>query len=315
MTSTVVQKIKPFRLKKNDTIGIVGPASPISEDELLRITTHLHNLGFSTKVAENVLVRTGVTAGSDRFRAEEFMRLWLDPNVSMLWGTIGGFGSTRILPMIDWEKLLSRPKIFLGMSDLCSLHNPLLAQNHVCFLGTNLRMFLGKSKILPEQSAIQGVLNLLLGKEMVYDATDSAKTLSSGVVTAPLVGGNLTMLVTTIGTPYQADTKDKILLIEEVQEQPFRIDRMLTQLEQAGLLSDLKGVILASFRRCDPKVAEMSYSLVEMLQERFSNVEYPVLLGFPSGHIERQVTLPLGVDVELDADKKIVKIVESPFSN
>lgn len=300
--------MQPEPINIGDTIALVAPA--YWSDRVEETRDALIERGFQVRLASNLDRRHGKLSGNDQERAEAFMEMWKDPEVKALWCIRGGYGSGRILDRLDYDYIKGHPKVFIGMSDITALH---VALGQKCDLTT----FLGPVAHLtfdPEKyprSTEEGVWEQVLpeGKLGVYSNPIECKALASGKGEGPLVGGNLALIAAHIGTPYQLEVKDKILILEDVSEYPFRIDRMLNQLKQAGMLENLQGLILASWSECEPDNEE-EFNVEEVLRDYFSNAPYPVILGFPSGHIDTQVTLPLNCKYALDGDSHEVTLLE-----
>lgn len=305
--SAYISANKPFSLSLGDTIALVAPASWC--DKVEETVIALEERGFSVKVASNVHKRLSNFAGSDDERAQGFMECWSDPNVQAIWCLRGGYGSGRILDRLDYDVIRQNPKIFIGMSDITALH---VALTQSC----NLTTFLG-----PVASFLtnKNHSSTFAEKELWEILKSSEKAWSYGEMLVPgcargkLTGGNLALLAAHVGTPWQIETHGKILVLEEVDEYAYRIDRSLNQMKQAGLFEGVAGVILGTWEKC--RIGkEGDWEVDQVLQSFFEKAQYPVLKGFPSGHIVDQVTLPLNCWVELDSYAKKVRLLESPVT-
>lgn len=316
-------QVVPPALKKGDMIAIVAPASPSEEDRqaIAIIVKKILETGYRVRVASNLSRRHGYLAGLDDERAKIFMDLWKDPEVKALWCYRGGYGCARILDRLDYRFIRSHPKILIGMSDITALHAAIHKETGlVTFLGPNVNAVYGKEPSFYSEREFWAMISgkirmgetLSLPKNSSKSSTSPA-TLSPGIARGRLVGGTLSIVVSLIGTPWEIETKGAILLLEEIQEEPFRIDRMLCQLKLAGKLDHVAGVILCSWKACQPKRPEASLSLEQVFRDYFRHATYPVLLGWPSGHIADQMTLPLNAMVELDASKKTIKLLQPPL--
>ncbi|CCB92107.1 putative murein peptide carboxypeptidase [Waddlia chondrophila 2032/99] len=321
--------VAPPKLKQGDTIAIIAPASCPEEnqDTVARGIKMLMQKGYKVKIAPNLMTRYGYLAGTDEERAQALMEAWIDPEVKAIWCWRGGFGCTRILDRIDFRVIRNNPKIFIGMSDITALHAAINKETGlITFLGPNLNSVFGKDwksdhpyneaelwKLITSDRLSPG--GYLISMPNNYPAKDqNVMTLSPGIARGRLVGGTLSLVSSLVGTPWELDTSGKILVLEEVEEQPYRIDRMLSQLKLAGLLEQPAGVILCSWRGCSGKRPDKSLSLEHVFRDYFAHVRYPVLMGFPSGHVNDQATLPLNAMAELDATKKTLRILEEPVS-
>ena len=317
----------PAPLKKGDTIAIVAPASYPEEDEatIMRAASQLTQRGYRVKLAPNLQFRHGYLAGTDDERAKAFMAAWLDPEVDALWCYRGGFGCTRILDKLDYKALEAHPKILIGMSDITALHAAINKNcSLVTFLGPNVNGVFTKSadgdslfgerelwKLLSSNHQHPGKSYELPSPTSFPYKELTPRTIRPGVAIGRLTGGTLSLVAALIGTPWEIDTRGKILILEEVGEEPYRIDRWMRQLEQSGAFKQPAAVVLCSWRGCHGKAGKKTLSLEELFADYFSKVRYPVLYGFPSGHITDQVTLPLNSFAELDATKKQLRLIHS----
>ncbi len=312
--------IKPHRLSPGETIGIVAPASaPPDPKAIDRSVAVLEGLGFKVKLAPNARKRRGFLAGSDRERAADLMKMFVDARIKAILCVRGGYGTARLLSLLDFPTIARNPKIFIGYSDITSLHCAFLAKaNLVSFHGPmlnsefiredlpdfTLRSF---SRTLMRASAPGGICQ---GYK-----TKTVSILRRGTAAGRLIGGNLSLLCTTLGTPYQPSFKDKILFLEDLDEPPYRFDRMLTHLLNAGLLQQVAGVAVGLNKNCkDPKArtaTEYRQTLEDVLRERLLPLKVPVVAGLPFGHVRHNATLPIGVQATLDAERGDLAINEA----
>ncbi|WP_420422408.1 S66 peptidase family protein [Simkania sp.] len=298
--------IEPPPLQAGDTIAIVAPASISRKVGELEACVHtLEEKGFKVKLAANLGNQWGNFCGSDTERATGIMEAFQDEGVKAIWCLRGGYGSGRLLGQLDYDVIRQNPKIFIGMSDITALHVALNQKaGLITYLGPNANFIFATEE--DRSFAEEHAWKVLLGAQETL-IFEGGETLVSGKAKGELTGGNLALLAAHVGTPWQIETRGKILLLEEVNEFSYRVDRMLCQLLQAGLLDDIAGLILSSWSGCDPQHSQ-DFELEQVLKNYFQNASYPVLLEFPSGHIENQATLPLGLVVELDAESKTLKI-------
>lgn len=310
---------KPDRLQFGDTIGIVAPASaPPDPKSIDRSVAVLERLGFKPKLAPKVRQRWGFLAGSDRDRAADLMRMFTDRKVKAIVCVRGGYGASRLLPLLDYAAIRANPKIFVGYSDITSLHSALLQKsNLVSFHGPMLNSDFIKEN-LPEftlHSFLKTLMQPAAPGSISHGYKKKTVTIvRSGVVSAPLVGGNITLLCASLGTPYQPSFKNKVLFFEDLDEKPYGFDRMLTQLINAGLLQQVAGIAIGVNSGCrDPKARtakEYRQSLADVFKERLLPLKVPVVAGLPFGHIPLNATLPVGVRVVLDGIKGDLVIAE-----
>ena len=300
---------KPKRLQPGDTIAIVSPSSPPPNPKNIdRAVEMLKALGYRVKVAANARKRHGFLAGSDRERAADLMRAFTDRDVKAILCVRGGHGATRLLPLLDYAAIRRNPKIFVGYSDITALHCALLTKaNLVTFHGPMLNAdfvvqgfpkFIRESffRTLAQASAPGGI-------RQGYKA-ETVSVLRGGVVRGELVGGNLSLLCSLIGTPWLPSFRRKILFLEDVNEAPYRVDRKLTHLLNTGLLQQVAGVAVGLCADCEDATAmrrgEFRQTLDGVLRERLLPLKVPVVKGLPFGHVPMNATLPVGVRVTLD---------------
>lgn len=302
----------PPRLQPGDTLGILAPASaPPDPNSLDRAVAALEKLGFRIRLAPNVRKRWGFLAGGDRERASDLMRLFADPKVNAILCVRGGYGTARLLPLLDYAVLRSHPKIFVGYSDITSLHCAFLTRaNLVSFHGPMLNSDFVNDDM--PRSTVNSFLRLL-GEPVPYGSIAqgyrrrTVEILRRGTARGPLIGGNLTLLCTTVGTPWQPEFKERILFLEDLAEEPYRMDRMLTHLLNAGLLQQVAGIAIGINKDCvDPKAKrakEYRQTLEDVFRDRLWPLKIPVLIGLPFGHVPQNATLPVGGEALLDANR------------
>lgn len=312
--------IRPPRLNPSDTLGIVAPASaPPDPKNVDRAVAVLERLGYKIKLAPNVHQRWGYLAGSDRERAGDVMRMFTDKKVAGILCVRGGYGTARLLARLDYKTIRANAKIFVGYSDITSLHCAFLAQaGLVSFHGPMLNSDFALDSL--PNFTVQSFLRTLASPELLEDiAADyperTVKILRRGAARGPLIGGNLAILGTLIGTPWQPSFKNAILFLEDVGEAPYRWDRMLTHLLNCGLLQQVSGIAIGLNADCeDPQAKtakEYRQTLEEVLRERLTPLKIPIVAGLPFGHVPMNATLPFGVRAELDANQGVLRLLEA----
>ncbi len=313
--------IKPQRLAKGDTIGLIAPGSGIGRLSFEKAIANIKKLGFKPHYTKNLRVNKSFLGGTDQQRVDDIHYMFSNTNVKGILCIRGGYGSNRLLPLIDYNIIRANPKVFIGYSDITALLYGIYSQTGlVCFHGpVGISSFAKYSTDIFSKELIKAKneISIKRPKEWSVKAESAYKMLniSSGVAKGKLVGGNLSVLVALIGTPYDIDFADKIVFLEEIGEKPYKIDRMLTQLLQSGKLSKAKGVALGIFKACDytpeDEFYDTSLSLHEVLRERLSDLPIPIIYGLPFGHIQDNATLPFGIEAELDVNKSRLTIIES----
>jgi muramoyltetrapeptide carboxypeptidase len=279
------------------TIGVFAPASPFTDERFERGLAALRALGFDVHVHSQAHARKGFLAGSDEERVRAFHDLLDDPQIDAVMAARGGYGVHRILDKIDASKIRNARKPIIGFSDVCALHALVQGKGDLISIHGPVVTQLGELE-QTDRSLLKAVL--AGGHRGLRYAGDRAIT--GGRAEGTLVGGCLAVLQAIVGTPYLFLPSDAILLIEDVQEASYRIDRMLTHLRLAGVLSKVRGVAVGDFVQCAPQ-REGEQTVEEVLAERLQDLGVPVLAGLPFGHGKRNHAVPLGARVVLDADQ------------
>ncbi|MCB1213911.1 MAG: LD-carboxypeptidase [Deltaproteobacteria bacterium] len=290
------QKIlhRPPILQKGDAVSIVAPASFFDREIFEEALKQIKSWGFRPKYRQDIFSKQRYLAGSDSRRAEELIQALKDPETKAVFLARGGYGCSRLLPYLDQLEERPPPKIVVGYSDATVLLNYLhQAWSWVTFHGPVLVKDIARTlRSAGKASLFQNLLkNQALGE--IKPAT--LEVLHPGHAQGKLIGGCLSLIAHTVGTPYQLKTQGCILYLEDVDEALYRLDRMLTQLRYAGLFKDLQGIVLGPFKGCHEDPA----CLKDFLKEQFVDFKGPILWGFPSGHCEDTWTLPLGVEIEI----------------
>ncbi|TCO71050.1 S66 peptidase family protein [Marinisporobacter balticus] len=298
--------IVPKGLKHGDTIGVIAPASPVTKEQADTAKTVLEEMGFKVKMGDSCYASFGgYLSGEDTIRARDLNNMFMDNQVDAIICIRGGYGCARMIDQLDMDTIQKNPKIFIGYSDITALHLLLnqkanLATYHGPMVVSNMLKFNQFTK-----SSFFHVMNAEEDIELNNPKNDPIKTMVEGCAKGPIVGGNLALIATTMGTPYEIETKGKILFIEDIGEKPYSIDRMLTQLRLAGKLNDCEGIILGDFADCEDTEGFTAFEVFNNIIKPFFK---PTIYNFKSGHCESMITLPLGRVCELDATNKKVII-------
>lgn len=307
--------VKPQRLKPKDIIGIISPAS--SPDEFLRVekgVKYLESLGYRVKVGKNVGKNHGYLAGTDEERVEDLHLMFKDKNVKAVFTVRGGYGAFRLLDKIDYRIIKSNPKIFVGYSEITSLQMAFFEKTGlVTFAGpmVGVDFYDEVSPYTTEKFWAMITSNKKIGK-LTFPEDQKLPFLNKGNASGRIIGGNLAVFAALLGTEYFPNLTGKILMIEDIGELPYRIDRMLNQLRLAGAFKKIKGIILGRFVDCnehDP--AKKTLSLGEVIQHYVGEVKVPSVYTFPHGHIKDFLTVPFGIKVNLNATKGTIEFAEA----
>ncbi len=302
----------PERLHPGDTIALIAPASaPPDPKAVDHSVAALEEMGFKVKLGRNVRKRWGFLAGKDRERASDMMQMFTDRKVRGIICLRGGYGTPRLLPLLDYQTIRENPKVFLGFSDITALQCAFLKKSNLLSFHGPMTASHFIKKDYPRfwrDSLLKLVMEPVAAGSISRGYTD--KTVSivrRGKVSGELIGGNLSLICTLIGTPFQPDFRKKILFLEDVDEVPYRMDRMLTQMLLAGVLQQVAGIAVGICDNCaDPKAktaGEFRQSLEDVLKERLLPLKVPVVIGLPFGHVPYNATLPVGGRATLDAVK------------
>lgn len=303
----------PPRLRKGDTVALVEPASPLEDPSRIdRIVGMVENMGLQVRLAPNVGAIDGYLAGTDAQRASDINAMYADPEVRALFAVRGGWGSARILPLLDWDVIRANPKLLIGFSDITALH---LAFATKAGFPTLHAANAGGS--WPEDSWNSLWWLAFAGSGPVLDLPRQGakvdpvfETLRPCIAEGRLLGGNLSVLSALVGTPWMPDMKGAILFLEDVGEAPYRIDRMTSQLALSGMLGKVAGVIFGQCTRCSPDRGD-GVSVAEVMRHHLSGLGVPAIMGANIGHIANQLSLPSGARVRLDAGQGTLSVLEA----
>lgn len=315
-----LNSLLPHSLKKGDTVGLVSPSSATAERiQFMFAQEALEALGFKVKLGENLKNRHGHLAGTDEERAGDLNSMFADSEVKAIICIRGGSGAARILPLIDYEQIKRNPKPLLGYSDITALHNAIHTQTGlITFHGPNgtgswnnfnVQQF---EKIFFDKAQVTFQNETQKGDDLVIK-NNRTITLNSGTVEGKILGGNLTVLTALSGTPYLPDFKDAILFLEDIGEDPYKIDRMMSTLKLNGTLNSIKGFVFGQCTDCTPSGGYGSLTLDDILDDYILPLGIPAYKGAMIGHIPKQFIIPVGAKVKLDADAGTLTMLEQIF--
>lgn len=302
------------KLKKGDTIGIIAPASCTTYEKVLEAKKNIEDMGYQVILGECTKKQWYSYAGTDEERAEEINSFFADKSIDAIICMRGGYGCNRLIELLDFEVIKRNPKIFVGYSDITTLHIALNEKaNLITFHGPMaVSNFTGNYNRDTYENFIEMLSNSKY-EQSIKNITKELKVLNEGRAKGKLVGGNLATLIATLGTEYDLDYNGKILFLEDVGEKTYKIDRFLNQLKKHGVFEKIEGLVLGDFKNCIQD-SEKDMTLLEVFQNYFKELKKPVIYNFESGHSEPMLTLPLGAICEIDTYNKELKVLERVVS-
>lgn len=317
--------VRPQGIRPGDTIMFVAPAGSLSRKRTELAVKRLREMGFIVRVPDNLYREDGYLAGTDQERADELMQAFTDPEVDAVFPGTGGYGVMRMLDLLDWEVIRANPKLVIGFSDITALHLAIAAKTNFISIHTpNPLWGLGSEDNLQPLAAKYFWRSILAeqNREKLGFWYDQPKELgprvavSKGTGQGPIIGGNLSLVSAMIGSEYEVQTDGKILFLEDIGEEPYRVDRMLAQLRLAGKLDHCAGVLLGQFtkRKSEREEGESPnwQAMQKVFEHYFAKASYPVISNFPVGHSLYNASLPMGVPAEINANNLSVQILENP---
>lgn len=297
--------VKPKKLKKGDTLALTAPAGLVfNKSDFEKMEKNLDELGLNVVFGEFVRERFGYFAGNDHQRALDLNRFFADPDVDGIMAVRGGWGCARILPYLDADLITRNPKVYCGFSDNTTLH--LWLQKHcnlISFHGPN-----GTSEWTDlTRKSFESVI--MEGEKFNFQSNSDVETVAPGKAEGVLMGGNLTILTTSLGTDYQPSLDGALLFVEDIGEPVYKVDRMLTHLKRANMLDDIRGFIFGQCTDCEDEERRF-FTLKEVIKQHFLSLEIPVVMGVDISHNPDNFTVPMGVPTLLDADKGVFSLLE-----
>ncbi len=313
----MMKTLKPTRLAKGDVIGIISPASPIADTSKIQEgVRYLESLGYRTLVGRHAEAKKGYLAGTDKQRLADIHAMFRNRHVKAIFCVRGGYGSPRLLPSLDYALVRANPRILVGFSDVTAIH---LALWHRCrlvtFSGPMVGVdMLGKMDPFTEENFWR-VLSLPMRDLRISLDGETTTVLHRGRGEGRILGGNLSLVAGLIGTPYIPEFRDSILFLEDVGEEPYRIDRMFTQLRNSGVLGSAKCLLAGQFTDCVAKQSiPGSQTIEEVLSEIAGHLKVPFLANLPFGHQPAKLTIPIGVRARVNTRTFSIDLLESPVT-
>lgn len=315
------QLLRARKLKPGDTVGVISPSTPVGDPDLLQKAERtIKYFGWKLKWGRSVGKKAGYFGSAVADRVDDLHAMFRDPEVAAVFAIRGGYGSSQMLDRIDYDLIRRNPKVFVGYSDITAMHLAIhqktgLVTFHSPVPLSTFTEYSRKSFLKAINEAAPIGVQTNPPETDLLRPSHTLRTIRPGKATGRLVGGNLTLISTLMGTPYEIDTRGAILFLEDVGEEPYRIDRMLTQLRLAGKFDQAAGVIFGECVDCGPSdykpFVSAGFSLGEVVDALLGPLKIPVLFGLTIGHTDDQMTLPMGVQATLDADAGTLEIRES----
>ena len=303
--------IRPKPLKKGDTVAIIAPASPADKNLIDSCINSLENLGLNVVVGKSCTSEYGFLSGTDDIRANDINSMFANKSINGIFAIRGGYGCARLLNLIDFNLIKKNPKVFIGYSDITALHIAInqkskLITYHGPMVSTELIKGLDEYSFNYYNKFLFCNDNMI---ELCNPIENPIKTINPGVAEGKLIGGNLSLICSSLGTKYEINTKNKKLFLEEVGEVPYKVDRMLTHLKQSGKLKDANGIILGDFTDCVAPKDKKSLSLDDIFNEIILPLKKPTIYNLACGHCLPTLTLPLGAKIRLDANNIKLNVI------
>ena len=314
--------IKPPRLRRGDTVGLIAPGGYTTEKSIAKARANIESLGLNVREGTFLREVNGNYAGTVQQRLYDLHAMFADPEINMLWPIRGGSGCISLLAQLDYELIRKNPKILLGYSDITALHLAIYKKTGlVTFHGpvasstlsdyAREHMLAALSDPQPEYTIPMALEN---SRRAVLEPHFGMRTVHGGCATGPLMGGNLSLVSALAGTPYAADFRDCILFLEEVNEAPYRIDRWMTQLDLSVGFDRAAAVMVGICDHCGPEHEDSSLTLDETLDIHLQPLSVPAVTGYSIGHIRNQFTIPMGIRATLDTERQTVTLLEAAVS-
>ncbi len=302
-------------IQKGSTLGLMCPSSKQKDPKQIELfLEYLTKKGFKYKLGKSMYAKCGYLAGTDELRAEDLNNFFQDDEVDAILCFRGGYGAARFLNLIDYEAIKKHPKLLVGFSDVTVLLNAIYQKTGLPTLHGEMGVIFKEEFLKKDEYSFTNLIDTLLdvAPKNLLLCENKASFKGDKAVQGVVVGGNLSLVMALMGTPYEIDTKDKILLLEDVGEAPYRIDNMLCNLKLAKKLEDAKAIIFGYFTDC-PKSAEDTQSVEDVIKDYTKDLQKTIIYDFPTGHNRPFVNIPIGIEVKIDPQEKSVIVLESLF--
>lgn len=317
--------IKPVALKHGDLVGLIAPSGVVDDTRIQKSVRNLESFGFKVKIGDNIRAARGGYAGTVAQRLADLHDMFLDNDVKAIWAAHGGSGGSGLLPHIQYDLIRRNPKILVGYSDITALHLAIYRRaGLVTFHGpvaestpTDYSVTQMQAVLMSPRPQTEIFMSIENDRKAVEQSEFRLRTFKHGVAEGRLIGGNLSLVCALIGTPYAAEFENHLVFLEDIREPPYRLDRMLTQLQQSvgrrGERDGLKraaGIMLGVFSRSNPTDSDPSLTRDEVLDDQFGSMPIPAVSGYSFGHIAHQFMLPMGVKARLDTASQTLTLLE-----
>ena len=298
--------IRPEPLKKGDKIGLIGTCSPPIKERIKLAVNWIESLGIHVDIGKSVYEKHGYLCGEDKVRADDLNNMFSDKDIKAIFVVRGGYGCSRILDLVDYDNIKKNPKIFAGYSDVTALH---IAINQKCQMTTfHTPMVCTEFYKNVDEYTLKSFKKCIFSKsntEKIYNPEEYGEFMSlvKGKAYGELVGGNLSVVASLMGTPYEINTKGKILFLEDIDEAPYKIDRMLMQLKLGNKFKDANGIILGAWKGCESRDLSKSLELKDVFNEIIVPEKKPTIMNVCCGHVLPTMSIPLGGEFYLNSNK------------
>jgi muramoyltetrapeptide carboxypeptidase len=305
--------LKPKALRRGDVIGIAAPASPpASEEALAKGIRYLEQLGYRIELGPHIYHRRGYLAGTDDERTSDLHQLFANPRVKAIFTVRGGYGAMRVLPNLDFNLIRRNPKILLGYSDITALQLALFAKaGLVTFSGPMVSVEMAEGLNGAAEERLWDTLRSTKPPDVIKIKQRELSIYEKGSATGRVLGGNLAMISALVGSRYLPGDERHLLLMEEIDEKPYRIDRILLQMKRTKFLSKARGVLLGKFIGCEPSPGKPSLSLEQIFQDVFRPYGIPVMGHIHYGHVKYPLTIPIGINARMNTKEGTITFLEN----